>query len=293
MARLPNRQTVLAVIRHNNNHKWHCDKISSMHSASGFLQKESYNDSTQSHTDDLNHESFDSTFAANYIPTSGFQRTLLSIGAAGIALCDPSRADAIATLGETTGSCALQSMLQSMENDSEGRNILSERPRITFKTVDLSRLKSMPEGTLGKAYSNFLCINNVSPDTRSTVQFVNDSELAYVMQRYREVHDLIHTVLQMRTNMLGEVTVKWVEAIQTKLPMCVGGAVFGSIRLSKKQRQKYITDYLPWAIRTGWESKPLMNIYFERRWDQSLEDLQKELNIEPLGSEKGTYTGGE
>lgn len=73
------------------------------------------------------------------------------------------------------------------------------------------------------------------------------------------MHDLIHTVLQMRTNMLGkvklvwccnlecgvvvndfilyvagEVTVKWVEAIQTKLPMCVGGAVFGSIRLSKK-----------------------------------------------------------
>lgn len=32
----------------------------------------------------------------------------------------------------------------------------------------------------------------------------------------------------------GEVTVKWVEAIQTKLPMCVGGALFGSIRLSKK-----------------------------------------------------------
>lgn len=32
----------------------------------------------------------------------------------------------------------------------------------------------------------------------------------------------------------GEVTVKWVEAIQTKLPMCVGGAIFGPIRLKTK-----------------------------------------------------------
>ncbi|XP_034255505.1 ubiquinone biosynthesis protein COQ4 homolog, mitochondrial [Thrips palmi] len=233
--------------------------------------------------------SFDSVFASNHIPTSLFQRVFLSIGSAGISITDPSRGDMIATLGETTGSCALQMMLQTMENDEEGRKILSERPRLTSKTINLSKLKSMPEGTLGRAYSNFLTVNNVSPDSRATTQFVDDVELAYVMQRYREMHDLIHTILQMRTNMLGEVTVKWVEAIQTKLPMCVGGALFGSIRLSKKQRQKYISEYLPWAIRTGWESKFLLNLYFEKRWDQTLEELQKEMNIVPLEIEKGTY----
>lgn len=241
------------------------------------------------HDGDEGHASFDSVFASNHIPTSLFQRTLLSIGSAGISIADPSRGDMIATLGETTGSCALQMMLQTMENDDEGRTILRERPRLSSKSLDLSKLQSMPKGTLGKAYSNFLSINNVTPDSRSTVQFVDDVELAYVMQRYREMHDLIHTILQMRTNMLGEVTVKWVEAIQTKLPMCVGGALFGSIRLSKKQRQKYITDYLPWAIKTGWESKFLLNVYFEKRWDQTLEELQKEMNIVPLQIEKETY----
>lgn len=43
----------------------------------------------------------------------------------------------------------------------------------------------------------------VTPDSRLTVQFVDDLELAYVMQRYREVHDLIHAILGMPTNMLG------------------------------------------------------------------------------------------
>ena len=32
----------------------------------------------------------------------------------------------------------------------------------------------------------------------------------------------------------GEVTVKWVEGIQTRLPMCIGGGLFGAIRLSPK-----------------------------------------------------------
>lgn len=43
------------------------------------------------------------------------------------------------------------------------------------------------------------------------------------MTRYRESHDLIHTVLGLPTNMLGEIAVKWVEAINIGLPMCYGG----------------------------------------------------------------------
>ena len=42
---------------------------------------------------------------------------------------------------------------------------------------------------------------------------------------------MTHAVLDMPTNMVGEVLVKWVEAIQTRLPMCIGGAIFGPLRL--------------------------------------------------------------
>jgi ubiquinone biosynthesis protein COQ4 len=66
------------------------------------------------------------------------------------------------------------------------------------------------------------------------VQFIDDVELAYVMQRYREVHDVFHAVLLMPTTMLGEVTVKWIEALQLRLPMCIAGAIFGSGRLKPK-----------------------------------------------------------
>lgn len=81
-------------------------------------------------------------------------------------------------------------------------------------------------------------MQNVTPDSRDHVKFIDDIELAYVMQRYREVHDIFHAVLVMPTTMLGEVTVKWVEALQTRLPMCIGGALFGASRLRPRYKFK-------------------------------------------------------
>lgn len=187
----------------------------------------------------------------------------------------------VAVLGETTGYSALSHIYTQMLEDNEGQQVLMERPRIHSSTLNMSYLSSLPEGTLGHAYIKFLEDNKVTPDSRLPVQFVDDPELAYVMQRYREGHDLFHTVLGMPTNMLGEVAVKWVEAIQTGLPMCFGGAVFGPMRFRPKQREKYLSTFLPWAIHTGRSSKLLMNMYFEKRWEQSIHEIRCEFGIEP------------
>lgn len=56
------------------------------------------------------------------------------------------------------------------------------------------------DGGLGEAHG----CQRVSPDTRAPTRFVDDEELAYVIQRYREVHDMLHTLLGMPTNILGE-----------------------------------------------------------------------------------------
>lgn len=81
---------------------------------------------------------------------------------------------------------------------------------------------------------------------------------------------------------LLQVTVKWIEALNNKLPMCIGGALFGALRLRPKQRVLYKNFYLPWAIKTGQAMPLLMCIYWEKRWDQPIDDLRKELNIEIL-----------
>lgn len=49
-----------------------------------------------------------------------------------------------------------------------------------------------------------------------------------------------------------------------------------------RQRQLYIKYYLPWAIQTGLNSNFMLNIYFENRWEQPIDELHKELNIKLL-----------
>ena len=210
------------------------------------------------------------------------QRAVLSVGAATAAILNPARHDMVATLGETTGHRALQNILKSMESDPEGKLVLRDKPRIHSNTLDLATLRNLPDNTFGFQYTKFLEDNKVTPDSRLSVKFIEDPELQYVMQRYREVHDLFHTVLGMPTNMLGEVAVKWVEALQTGLPMCAGAAVFGPLRFRPKQRERYIRFYLPWALQVGQQAKPLMNVYYEKRWEQPVEEMRKEFNIIPF-----------
>lgn len=67
----------------------------------------------------------------------------------------------------------------------------------------------------------------MTPDSRADVKFVDDEELAYVMQRYREVHDLLHTLLGMPTNMLGSSVSNVDRFLSSRLP---GNGVHGSAR---------------------------------------------------------------
>ncbi|XP_033923389.1 ubiquinone biosynthesis protein COQ4 homolog, mitochondrial isoform X1 [Melopsittacus undulatus] len=216
-----------------------------------------------------------------HIPTSPLQKALLAAGSAAMALYDPYRHDMVAVLGETTGCLALPNLRDKMRHHPEGYRILQERPRIRLSTLDVSRLRGLPDGSLGREYIRFLEDNKVSPDTRMPAKFVDDEELAYVIQRYREVHDMMHTLLGMPTNMLGEVVVKWFEAIQTGLPMCVLGAAFGPIHLSARKLQVLATELVPWAIRSGRNASCILNVYYEQRWEQPVESLREEIGIFP------------
>ncbi len=52
----------------------------------------------------------------------------------------------------------------------------------------------------------------------------------FCVRFFRENHDVVHALLDMPTDMVGEVMVKWVEGLQTGLPMCIGGAILGPLR---------------------------------------------------------------
>lgn len=91
--------------------------------------------------------------------------------------------DLISTFGEVSAGYALNYLHEAMSNNEEGRAILLEKPRINSRIINLDELRTYPDKTVGKCYSQFLESNKVTPDSRLPVQFIKDPELAYVMQR--------------------------------------------------------------------------------------------------------------
>jgi ubiquinone biosynthesis protein COQ4 len=69
-------------------------------------------------------------------------------------------------------------------------------------------------GTFGASYYAFMSRRGFSADDRPPVRFVDNSELAYVATRYRQVHDFWHTVFGCNTSLLGETTLKALEFTQ-------------------------------------------------------------------------------
>ncbi|KAJ6544993.1 ubiquinone biosynthesis protein COQ4, mitochondrial [Mycena vulgaris] len=214
-----------------------------------------------------------------HIPLNWFENSVLAVGSAFMSLADPRRGDMVAALGETTAGPSLPRLRDIMLESPEGRQILKDRPRINSTTVDMARLAQCPEGTLGRAYVTWLERCGVTPDTREPVHYIDDPELAYVMQRYRECHDFYHCIVNLPVSVDSEIAVKYFEFANLGLPLAALSALFGPLRLNSRQLQRLFSEYVPWALRCGGSARSLITVYWEQRWDQNVEDVKKELGI--------------
>lgn len=147
------------------------------------------------------------------------------------------------------------------------------------KTLSMPYLRSLPENTVGRAYADWLDREGVSPDTRSSVQYIDDEECAYVMQRYRECHDFYHALTGLPIFQEGEIALKAFEFANTLLPM-TGLSMFAITNLKSKERERFWNIYLPWALKNGTRSKEVINIYWEEVLESDVGELRAELGIE-------------
>ncbi|KAI3609263.1 ubiquinone biosynthesis protein coq4 [Moniliophthora roreri] len=185
----------------------------------------------------------------------------------------------VAALGETTAGPALPRLRDIMLKSDEGRQILKDRPRINTETIDMAALAKLPEGTFGRSYITWLERTGVTPDTREPVHYIDDPELAYVMQRYRECHDLYHCITNFPVNVEAELAVKYFEFANLGLPLAGLSALFGPLRLTAAKRERLFREYVPWALKCGSSAQCLITVYWEKRWEQKTEDIKKELGI--------------
>lgn len=208
-----------------------------------------------------------------------FQKSVLAIGSAITGLYNPHRSDMVSTLGETLfPESALRRMQLQMLKDETGCQILEDKPFINSSKLDVAELSNYPQNTLGYAYAKFMKGYGINSDTRDPVHYIDNAELAFIMSRYRQIHDFVHVLLDCPITVPGEIIVKWFELMHFGLPMTAVAALFGPLATTSEEK-KEIQKLIPWAIYAGRNSKPLINVYFEKELDSDLEEIKTKLNI--------------
>ncbi|KAK7466109.1 Ubiquinone biosynthesis protein [Stygiomarasmius scandens] len=185
----------------------------------------------------------------------------------------------ISALGETTAGPALPRLRDIMLQSSEGRRILRDRPRINSRTLDMQSLANLPEGTFGRTYTSWLERTGVTPDPREPVRYIDDPELGFVMQRYRECHDFYHVINNFSVNRESELAIKFFEFANLGLPLAAFSALFGPLAMTSKKRHRLFSEYVPWALKCGSSARCLITVYWEERWEQNTEDMKKEFGL--------------
>jgi ubiquinone biosynthesis protein COQ4 len=215
-----------------------------------------------------------------HVPLTKLERVAMALGSGVLALANPYRADLIATCGEAWATpYFIERLRRAMLADATGRRILRARPRITSASLDLARLRALPAHTVGATYVAWLDREQVSPDTRLDVRYIDDPECAYVMQRYRESHDFYHALTGLPVVREGEVALKAFEFANTLLPM-TGFAVLAVATLKTAERRRFFETYGPWAVRNGLRASEVINIYWEEEMGTDVVELRRRLGIE-------------
>lgn len=99
------------------------------------------------------------------------------------------------------------------------------------------------------------------------------------MQRYRECHDFYHCVVNLPVDVTSELAVKFFEFANLGLPMAGFAAAFGHLRISQAKRARLFKEYVPWAIKCGSSAQSLITVYWEKRWEQNVEEMKRELGL--------------
>ncbi len=98
--------------------------------------------------------------------------------------------------------------------DPVGQRLLEEERSLLPTLSDLTSLRGLPEGTLGREYARFMQDEELSITDFAAASRASMSELDYadrrawiLAERLRDMHDLIHVVSGYGRDLLGEMSV--------------------------------------------------------------------------------------
>lgn len=170
------------------------------------------------------------------------------------------------------------SLVQELRRSGEGRRMLSERPSLQGKDLDLVALAALPEGTLGHELARYFRDNKLSP-FETTIELKTDID--FIAKRYRETHDLLHVLTGYGTDVVGEIELQAYALGNLGIRTAALILLIGTLgQLKGQQAGVDLSVYVRrvWAAyRRGRASRQFLGFWFEHHWETPVSTLRTRL----------------
>ncbi len=199
-------------------------------------------------------------------------------------LGDSTKTHEIHRVEEITGRPRYRALLREYAETPEGRRLLAERPELSSRHVDYDRLRRLPASTLGGAYARHLDDNGLTADYQAAAtHHVDDPDMAYLMRRFRQTHDVWHALLGIGVTGHEEVLIHWFSFGQLRLPVSAMIMALGSLKhLVLERRWDALRRSTLEAYRAGRDAAPLLPVVWEDLWSEPLDRVRSSYGIRPL-----------
>lgn len=176
---------------------------------------------------------------------------------------------------------SLAGVANRMRQSPQGAHGLRERPRLGI--LRLCELGALPEGTLGRVYSDHMRTNGLDP--AAMPQRPSSSELSYIVPHFLETHDIWHVVTGLGTDPAGELGLQAFYAAQGlwKAPL----AILAAGLLNALLYQNDATEERLEAIARGWllgrHASPLFGVRWQDLWKVPIAEVRQRYGIDIAG----------
>lgn len=198
-------------------------------------------------------------------------------------LADSERTADIHVAEELTGRGRFERLRAGLHASEAASALLRDRPELCSEAVDYAALRHLPDQTLGSAYVRHLDRFGLTADSQAAAtRYVEDPEIAYLMRRFRQTHDVWHALTDLGTSGHEEVILHAFSWGQLRLPVSALVVAFGTLKhFVFEARWGALRRALGEAYRHGRDAAPLLPVYWERYWDRPLAEVRARYGVVP------------
>jgi len=205
--------------------------------------------------------------------------TLRGLRAIGRVIRDPNRLDEIFVLADLSEhSKGLEQAIARFRADPAFRRAFETKPRLG--PVDQEALHRLPEGTLGRAYAEFMAERGLRHEDLKLVEG-GERDMDWIRNHLRETHDLWHVVTGFGTDIPGELGLQAFYCAQVKGPLPVlilSMGLINTLLFSMESLDERLTA-ISHGYQLGKRTKPLFGLDFRASFARPLADLRGELGL--------------